>query len=585
MAGPLATMVEGTRKRKRVSKASNISSSEGDDDGRKRGRPRVEKQDESAADRRRTQIRMAQRAYRQRKESTLEDLRKRVSELNNTLELMNQAFTGFRARMSDTATEAQLLDLRETSTQYELLMKAARNPDEDDSDLPQAKQHPTTGTSSSDKELRHRGTEPINVPSWLDQSVLNETRDRTPPDMVGMGYTMFVPEPLQGEEQLLDFFNTQEQSRALVLKQPQSNGDDALSNLLPDELRLPRQLPTITTYSFQETTFGRRLHRSCLEAAYHVLLDGKRRQSTYERVFKLSLMGNDVPRLTASLKTMLSRGVQESLDFYEAPLIHVGGAGTHYPRRDINGILQTRKSAYNLGLVGPQTLALLENAAKNNLSTDMTVEIAGYEGEWFDPYDVEGYLEERGIHIDPNQSFVEAEIDDSSSTASSSMPATPPLEFDSAPPVEMGQTASGLGLIEQNHDEWADLAGMTFTDVGYSDTLTGDWMRFLEPGTGVNWLDNGAQTSTHVHTAHWNSNATAEVAPDSLMQSVDHTSFRPPQRATPLQNHRLPRKKNIIIDTGKLVKVLSMKAVCLGRTPGYKRQDVDQALAMASFDL
>ena len=84
----------------------------------------MDKQDESAADvdsplvnyykettaryhadlfnqRRRTQIRMAQRAYRQRKESTLDELRKRVSDLTNTIELMNKSFLDFQQPRSD----------------------------------------------------------------------------------------------------------------------------------------------------------------------------------------------------------------------------------------------------------------------------------------------------------------------------------------------------------------------------------------------------------------------------------------------------------------------------------------------------
>lgn len=85
-----------TRKRKARSTPSADENS--GDDSKKRGRPRVEKPDQSAADRRRTQIRMAQRAYRQRKESTLEELRKRVSELTNTIELMNKAFLDHRDR-------------------------------------------------------------------------------------------------------------------------------------------------------------------------------------------------------------------------------------------------------------------------------------------------------------------------------------------------------------------------------------------------------------------------------------------------------------------------------------------------------
>jgi hypothetical protein len=56
-------------------------------------------------------------------------------------------------------------------------------------------------------------------------------------------------------------------------------------------------------------------------------------------------------------------------------------------------------------------LNLLENVVQSRPGAEVSVEIEGFEGEWFDPYDVEGYLESRGIHIDPTVSFVEAEID------------------------------------------------------------------------------------------------------------------------------------------------------------------------------
>ncbi len=49
MARELPVMGESERKRKRTTRASH-SSSDGDEGDKKRGRPRVEKQDESAAD-------------------------------------------------------------------------------------------------------------------------------------------------------------------------------------------------------------------------------------------------------------------------------------------------------------------------------------------------------------------------------------------------------------------------------------------------------------------------------------------------------------------------------------------------------
>ncbi|KAK0785298.1 hypothetical protein LTS16_013108 [Friedmanniomyces endolithicus] len=567
-------MGESERKRKRTTRASH-SSSDGDEGDKKRGRPRVEKQDESAADRRRTQVRMAQRAYRQRKEGTLEELRKRVSELTDTLELMNKTFVELRDHLSGSANEEQLNWLRDTSRRYEALMESARTSSEEEFEPLPSKHQSLVATPNEEAGGRQRKNVPVNVPSWLDQSVLNEGERRRSPEPVGMGYTMYLDNT--GEDRLIEDIDLLEQSRALVQKQPTRTTYDTLLNLNHDDIRIPQQLPTIQTYSFQETTFARQLHRSCLEAAYHVLIDPAR-QHIRKRIFKLSLLGDDPARLKTSLEAVLARGAQESLEFAEAPLLHVGGAGTHYPRRDLHGNLQSRRSTYNLGLVGPQTLALLESAAQNNVSADMTVEIAGYEGVWFDPYDVEGYLEERGIRIDPLQSFVEAEIDDDDISMSSSGPSTPPLEYSSTPDGLGQDPILPTGTV--GFDKRNDFTDMTLTNVGYSDAMTGDWTNFLEPSQSTNGLDTHAQAGSNTPTVSWTDNSMPRLMQDSLMQSIDYSSFRPPPF-----NHRVPRKKNVIIDTLKLVKALTMRGVCLGPTPGFKRQDVDQALAMASFDL
>lgn len=63
------------------------------DTTRQRGRPRLDTRDESQAERRRTQIRLAQRAYRLRKETTIASLRSRVAELETAIEGMQDAFT------------------------------------------------------------------------------------------------------------------------------------------------------------------------------------------------------------------------------------------------------------------------------------------------------------------------------------------------------------------------------------------------------------------------------------------------------------------------------------------------------------
>ena len=74
---------------------------------------------------------MAQRAYRQRKESTLDELRKRVSDLTNTIELMTKVFMDCRDRLYATnLPQDQLFEVHDAAIQFETLVKDARNPSE-----------------------------------------------------------------------------------------------------------------------------------------------------------------------------------------------------------------------------------------------------------------------------------------------------------------------------------------------------------------------------------------------------------------------------------------------------------------------
>lgn len=74
---------------------------------------------------------MAQRAYRQRKDSTLEELRKRVSELTKIIEVMNNTFNTCSDRLyASNLSQDQMLDINEVSTLYEKLVAEARNPSE-----------------------------------------------------------------------------------------------------------------------------------------------------------------------------------------------------------------------------------------------------------------------------------------------------------------------------------------------------------------------------------------------------------------------------------------------------------------------
>ncbi|KAI4674228.1 uncharacterized protein J4E84_010734 [Alternaria hordeiaustralica] len=81
-----------------------------------RGRPRVDTQDATAADvyqRRRTQIRLAQRAYRQRKETTIASLKSQSTQLHSIIEQMNKAFL----KLNESTIKSGLLQLNPSLAQ------------------------------------------------------------------------------------------------------------------------------------------------------------------------------------------------------------------------------------------------------------------------------------------------------------------------------------------------------------------------------------------------------------------------------------------------------------------------------------
>jgi hypothetical protein len=185
----------------------------------------------------------------------------------------------------------------------------------------------------------------------------------------------------------------------------------------------PLQLPSLTnkslaldfTYSYEEPTFARRLTRAGLEAGFKVLSASSISPSLLNRVFRLSLAYHSVDQLRARFKLMLSRNINEELDFEDTPFIHLGGAGTHYPRKDANGNFITKRNNWTVRQVGSSEKRLVraENVVDGTVEYIRDMDLSGLEGEWFDAHDVQAYLEEKwGCRLNPRSSFAECLVED-----------------------------------------------------------------------------------------------------------------------------------------------------------------------------
>lgn len=449
---------------------------------------------------------MAQRAYRQRKESTLDDLRKRVSELANTIEQMNKMFVDCRDRLAATGLDgAHLRDLREVSLQFEDFVRSSRHSGENESmDHPSNDEVHEPKAAAAPLPTRQVTVQPKNVASWMDNLEVDRAARENPLTQIKMGYSLMNAEEKAAENQ----FDMQLALSSLARPKSQpdfSNFFDNFNIEIPGMDPLHNSVPMPKTYSFQETTFGRRLHRACLESGYHLLIHPETNPEIYERVFRFSTMMADRPKLIAAMKKILDRGPHEPLELFEAAKIRIGGAGTHYPRRDHLGNVWPRAESFNIGAVDLSTLSILYAAARDTPATDMTVDLSGFEGEWFDPYDVEGYLAERGIFIDPSSSFAEVELaaipgtpsspapleggstDGSTISGGLASPHTPTLTDSSF----FGSASEGVESMDTNTSDFgvagwpSEFDTMGYTNIGFSDASTGSWMNFLQPGEAV----------------------------------------------------------------------------------------------------
>ncbi|KAJ0158378.1 hypothetical protein CTA2_11706, partial [Colletotrichum tanaceti] len=163
--GAAVTNSESRRAKKRPkpqSSDADAGDQEEEEKKRSRGRPRLDTNDETAKDRRRTQIRLAQRAYRNRKETAIQSLEKKVDELRRTNEEMSKEFMklydfAVSKGMHESTPEFGLQLQSSTEKFVSLARKSSLEPERDD-DLPAGQENEgEVAQETSPSSFRARG--------------------------------------------------------------------------------------------------------------------------------------------------------------------------------------------------------------------------------------------------------------------------------------------------------------------------------------------------------------------------------------------------------------------------------------------
>ena len=346
--------------------------------------------------RRRTQIRLAQRAYRERKETTISDLEKRVSTLNDIIGEMNQTFLDYNAKAISCGIltwNSTLGDQLKEATERFLHLAKIANPDANGNDSEHSLQE-------SLQEAEHETTQaqlPMGQPedNWMDPVV--ETPQRylasTSEDMLGYSFTYedlasntsglttspsFEPYPQSGLRSEFDTWPPRSDNTNALTKQP---------DWLPS---LGMSIKPPSTYSFQETTLARRLYRAAFEQVYSLLRDPYVPREVLQRKLRFTFgSGQDPKTVERRVLDVLLRNAREPLEYWEFP----------------DPVSQQN---FNRHPFGPFT-----EAEARKFSAQQLARLARIDGTWLDPNDVEQYLKSKGLRVNGSSSLVEMEIDDS----------------------------------------------------------------------------------------------------------------------------------------------------------------------------
>ncbi|KAJ5385525.1 hypothetical protein N7517_003436 [Penicillium concentricum] len=323
---------------------------------KKRGRPRKDDNDQTEelpADRRRAQIRLAQRAYRTRQEGALLKYEARITQLETGMKKMNAAISSFGQNLGETGILATHPDLH---AHIRNILETCNNVSE--------------------------------------EAGLTTAQDQVPYSTAEGGSTSSCVPQKQGQEHLsssLAPLYSPHRSPVITLLNPSpwsTIGDPPMP--LGPASPLLFDIPTTSVVELSQ--FIRQLRLACAYHAYISLRNSSVRLEDLRRKFRFLLSILTREELTSYFEASVqARIYPERMTKWQAlPFFAVGGAGTHYisSSPSVSNSHNASQGDYN------------QPSIRENPLTEFSPEVQEQmDGKWFDIRDLEGFLQERGVHF------------------------------------------------------------------------------------------------------------------------------------------------------------------------------------------
>ncbi|KAF7551033.1 hypothetical protein G7Z17_g5303 [Cylindrodendrum hubeiense] len=577
------------------------TSDEGDDGGgkkRSRGRPRLDTKDVTAAERRRTQIRLAQRAYRNRKDTAIDTLKQRVKELEQANESMGREFmslSNFVLGQGMVQGSPEVFQhINDATRKFMSLKSQAIEESSADADNDAGVDASIDSTvnpaddSSQPVILQQRGSKKSSSSSGSSNDVLSTPN--TDWSIEEASDSLQVPVTFQPLSHMA-------QSSVNHITNPITNHSMGNSSFPVADTGAKMSLftdpfahspfvppPAPSSYAAHEISFGRRLQRTVLEAGLRLAGMDNPPPTRYMAVFSFCLYFESRRDIVRRLSESLQCTAQETLNNWKFAFTNLGGSGLHFPDNEGNGNMPGHplaSSGLPIGNHGlPEPFKPCEMTGYSigpfnreiELTKDMRVDHRlrmlqpGFEGDFYDADEVEAYMRYLGIVIPPGRDYVDVEI----VLSVLDEPAPLPFVADSRgffkPPVSTPLETPNLMSLPP---DFANAPGSIWP--GAHPPITAP----VQPSVMMNSPHSMAPMDPHL------GSSVPHLATGTSTDQFNHTlaSFDGaagyPWRTWDVDP---AWKTRVTIDVNQLVAKMTGMAVCLGRSPGLRPQDIHLAL-------
>ncbi|ORY61756.1 uncharacterized protein BCR38DRAFT_441055 [Pseudomassariella vexata] len=447
-----------------------------EDKKRARGRPRLDTTDQTPQERRRTQIRLAQRAYRNRKESTISDLQKEVDGLKAVNGQMSQAYQDlFKAAARNGLLDQspdfaqQLLKLQELANHArddtkEVPKETLSTPERDVEEVSLAPNPPASKSSSGPSvgnaeaaqqpAQQHWGGVVVTHEPIPDQAISHFPRGL--PDLTALHHDSPISYEIltQPTSQNASFppHISFDQSFLTYTPDPSDptdptnhNGPDLwLNTPIPNVPSPWNSLPAPGSFAYQEYTFSRRLHREALYRASRLITMDRPPPDRLMRVFGFARLFETYEQIRERTLAMLHQSERQPLHYWKFPFHNLGGAGTHFPalgagtsdpernriigggghgHNQSSGNLNGYGAAGNTGAAGtrPKESAgfamgpfdpTISRIRDSLLDMGQQIQLPGFDGAFWDADEVEYYMQQNEVSIPGSSEYYAVEIDE-----------------------------------------------------------------------------------------------------------------------------------------------------------------------------